>query len=163
MKESVSHCNALQHNETYCKTMQHTVAHCHMLQHAATRCNTLQHAATHCSMLQHAATLCSMLQHTAPHKTLPSSPTRLVAHMHESCNTCEAGYEPLSSVLIISRLVIGKLTLTIKSLSHAYTSHVLQMQIQQRFATTHCNTLQHTATHCNTLQHTATHCNTLPK
>jgi len=24
-------------------------------------------------------------------------------------------------------------------------------------ATTHCNTLQHTATHCNTLQHTATH------
>jgi len=28
-------------------------------------------------------------------------------------------------------------------------------------ASTHCNTLQHTATHCNTLQHTATHCNTL--
>jgi len=28
-------------------------------------------------------------------------------------------------------------------------------------ATTHCNTLQHTATHCNTLQHTATHCNTI--
>jgi len=26
-------------------------------------------------------------------------------------------------------------------------------------ASTHCNTLQHTATHCNTLQHTATYCN----
>jgi len=25
---------------------------------------------------------------------------------------------------------------------------------------THCNTRQHTATHCNTLQHTTTHCNT---
>ena len=33
--------------------------------------------------------------------------------------------------------------------------------IQERAATTHFNTLQHTATHCNTLQHTATLCNTL--
>jgi len=30
-----------------------------------------------------------------------------------------------------------------------------------RYATTHCNALQHTATHCNTLQRTVTHCNTL--
>jgi len=28
-------------------------------------------------------------------------------------------------------------------------------------ATTHCNTLQHTATNCNTLQHNVTYCNTL--
>ena len=28
-------------------------------------------------------------------------------------------------------------------------------------ATTHCNTLQHTATNCNTLQHILTYCNTL--
>jgi len=28
-------------------------------------------------------------------------------------------------------------------------------------ATTHCNTLQHTATHCNTLQHAVPHCTTL--
>ena len=27
------------------------------------------------------------------------------------------------------------------------------------YATTHCNTLQHTATHCNILQHTTTRCN----
>ena len=40
--------------------------------------------------------------------------------------------------------------------------HVMEQLASQVYcATTHCNTLQHTATYCNTLQHTATRCNTL--
>ena len=38
-----------------------------------------------------------------------------------------------------------------------------QTLIEWDAATTHCNTLRHTATHCNTLQYTATHCNTLQR
>jgi len=34
---------------------------------------------------------------------------------------------------------------------------VATKDMAQCTATTHCNTLQHSATHCNVLQHTATH------
>ena len=40
--------------------------------------------------------------------------------------------------------------------------HSATLCITLQHTATHCNTLQHTATRCNTLQHTATHCNTLP-
>jgi len=47
-------------------------------------------------------------------------------------------------------------------------SHVWMHRLPHMSASTHCNTLQHTATHCdtlwhtsNTLQHIATHCNTV--
>ena len=58
-RNTLHHCNTLQHNATHYNMKQHTA-------NTATHCNTLQHTATHCST-QLTATHSNTQQHTATH------------------------------------------------------------------------------------------------
>ena len=120
------------------------------VKHLHKLCRIYKFATSHCNTLQHTAT--HIISHTATHIC-----TSHIACTNVQRNKCKS------------------------RMSHIQMQHVTHLYKPNRIykcATSHCNTLQHTATHCNTLQHTytqtishiqmrhvtlhhtATHCNT---
>jgi len=101
-------------------------------QHSSTLFNTLQHSATLATLrntLQHSATLCNTLQHTTI--LMHTDPTRVYSTLQHSATLCK---------------------------NHIYESDPLLQQAELACKALQCRcTLQHAAsTHYNTLQHTAT-------
>jgi len=147
-----------------------------MLQHTTTHCNTLQHIADiHTHQLTTPYPDSTLQKHTAT-THCNNSPQHTAAH----CSTLQHAAD-----ILTRQLSAPYPNSTLQQLNSLQQLNIHNNALQQRTATTHCNTFSHvnsllniqnpvainlilqiiqsanTTTHCNTLQqHTATHCNT---
>jgi len=156
---------------------QHTAAHCNTLQHTTTQYNTLQHTAIHCNTLPNntipflnvvgdCMCVCEreigwvgewVCARKREQHTLGALSWRTLSVSTAHCNAMQQ-YTATHRNTLQHTAACWLRVLSIEErdqfVQHCQTLH-------QHAATTHYDTLQHTATHCNTLQPTATHCSML--
>jgi len=162
-QHTTTRCNTLQQN---CKRLQntatklrHTATHYNTLKRTARLCNALQRTATHCNTLQRTTTHCNTLQYTA------------TAQIPFSWISVRVGVRKISIMTLskepyLSRALLQKSSIYVGffwtpaefaswlGLSRASGNPAgfqYPATLQQHTATTHGDTLQHTAKHCETL------------